>query len=363
MFDRRRYLGTFAVVSLVLLRLAIGWHFFREGTQKVEYDHHDRQLRLDFTAEGFMNQAKGPLAAWYHAQVPDGHGWRQLLATPQRHVPATEKEAAERTKWAADYQRRRDDAKKDGEALPFEFPPSAPYHDWATRLADDWRATRDEVKLVPSMTEEQKQQADAALEARLQQLADYLASESDAITEYRHELSRLENLRDSPEAGEVPFVDERIAVKAAETSGVPAVWVREIRALELDYHDDLREILTDEQRDQAQTTAAMDNALTDPRRVRLDTINFVVTVLTIAVGVCLLLGFFTRLASIVGAVFLLGVIASQPPWLYDAAPTMHQIIEFAGLLVLAGTGAGRWLGLDFFTYALFSRFRHRNVAP
>jgi hypothetical protein len=32
---------------------------------------------------------------------------------------------------------------------------------------------------------------------------------------------------------------------------------------------------------------------------------------------------------------------------------MNQCIEFAGLLVLAGTGAGRWAGLDYFTYALF----------
>ena len=37
------------------------------------------------------------------------------------------------------------------------------------------------------------------------------------------------------------------------------------------------------------------------------------------------------------------------------------VVEFAGLLVLAGTGAGRWAGLDFFTYALFHR--DRDVEP
>jgi hypothetical protein len=57
---------------------------------------------------------------------------------------------------------------------------------------------------------------------------------------------------------------------------------------------------------------------------------------------------------------LLGVILSQPPWVYDALPTMPNIIEFAGLLVLAGTGAGRWLGLDFLTYALFNRWRRHD---
>ena len=60
---------------------------------------------------------------------------------------------------------------------------------------------------------------------------------------------------------------------------------------------------------------------------------------------------------VVGALFLLSVIASQPPWLAESAPTMPQCIEFASLLVLAGTGAGRWAGLDYFTYALFHRDR------
>ena len=75
-------------------------------------------------------------------------------------------------------------------------------------------------------------------------------------------------------------------------------------------------------------------------------VNIVATAVTIGVGVCLLLGFFTRLAAIVGALFLFGVIASQPFWISGAAPTINQCVEFAGLLVLAGTGAGRWAGMD-----------------
>jgi uncharacterized membrane protein YphA (DoxX/SURF4 family) len=81
----------------------------------------------------------------------------------------------------------------------------------------------------------------------------------------------------------------------------------------------------------------------------------VVTAVIIGVGVCLLLGFFTRLAAIVGALFLLGVICSQPFWIAESIATINQCIEFAGLLVLAGTGAGRWIGLDYLTYALFHR--------
>jgi uncharacterized membrane protein YphA (DoxX/SURF4 family) len=155
----------------------------------------------------------------------------------------------------------------------------------------------------------------------------------------------------------VPFVDERIATKATETAKTPAPWVSQVQQFDAELREGLRELLTNEQRELALTVKGMDDAVSDPRQKRLHVINTVVTILTIAVGVCLLLGLFTRMASILGALFLLGVILSQPPWLPDTAETMGQVIEFAALLVLAGAGAGRWAGLDFFTYALFNRNR------
>jgi uncharacterized membrane protein YphA (DoxX/SURF4 family) len=325
MFDRRRYLSTFAVLALVLLRLVIGWHFFREGAEKIVYDPHDGQLRTTFSAEGFLANAKGPMANWYSANVPSDHGWRDLLAAPRKNDP-TEKGAA-------------------------------PHAAWSERIEADWRNVVDKVKALPALSDEQKKQADEVLESKRKDLAAYFAAESQAIAEYRHELWRLANWRRSPESGKVPFVDERIATKASETAKTPAPWVSQVQQFDAELRDDLRELLTEQQRELALTTAGMDDALRDPREKRLNLINLVVTALTIGVGVCLLLGFFTRTASIVGALFLLGVILSQPPWLPDTAETMPNVIEFAGLLVLAGTGAGRWAGLDFFTYALFNRDR------
>jgi uncharacterized membrane protein YphA (DoxX/SURF4 family) len=128
-----------------------------------------------------------------------------------------------------------------------------------------------------------------------------------------------------------------------------------VQDLEDGYRAELANVLTPEQRKQAAANNAMSAALADPNQAKLNTLNLIVTILTIGVGACLLLGFFTRFASIAGAVFLLGVILSQPFWLSDSLPTMPQITEFAALLVLAGTGAGRWLGLDYFTYRMFHR--------
>jgi uncharacterized membrane protein YphA (DoxX/SURF4 family) len=355
--DSRRYLSTFAVFALVLLRLVIGWHFFREGGEKLKYNRHSGEWRMVFSADGFLGQAQGPLAKFFRSQAPDDHGFHELLAVPRENVPPTTEQTADRSQWQAEYNRRRADAQKANGETPIEFPPDAPYHDWAERIAADWRAIRDDVKSVAGLTAEQKVLADEALHQRLQEVADYLASEDTAIAEYRHELWRLAKWRAAPEAGDVPFHDERIATKAGETKSQPTTWVSRIREIKDAYRDDLRDILTAEQRDMEITSAAFDEALTDSQEERLRIVNLTVTAVTIGVGICLLLGFFTRLASIFGALFLLGVIATQPPWLAESLETMPQCIELAGLLVLAGTGAGRWMGLDYFTWALFHRNR------
>jgi uncharacterized membrane protein YphA (DoxX/SURF4 family) len=351
--DYRRQLGVGAIIALVLLRLAIGWHFFREGLDKLSYDYGTRQYHVAFSAESFLSQAKGPLADRFHAWAPIGHDLLALLAVPrQSHAPTTD-EVDQRAKWQSDYDQRRAAAEKKNDPTPIEFPPFAPYHDWAVRITDDWRATLSNVTALPSLSDDQRRHAADAFVQREQQLADYLAAQADAIADYQHELWRLEGCRAEPEAASVPYLQKRIAAKAAETAAAAMPWVNQVRDFEQKFVDDLRGLLTTEQKAQATTTQAFEKALTNPQQERLIRLNIGVTILTIAVGACLIVGFFTRLASLAGALFLLAVVATQPPWIASAAPTYNQIIEFAALLVLAGTGAGRWLGLDYITYAIF----------
>src|SRR3954453_10303048 len=111
--DRRRILGSFAVLALVFLRLVIGWHFFGEGTKKLQYDRTDGALHLAFSADTeLLDKAKGPLADWYFKFVPGGHDWRTLLAVPRENVPPTAEQAAEKAKWLHDYNARRAAAAK-----------------------------------------------------------------------------------------------------------------------------------------------------------------------------------------------------------------------------------------------------------
>jgi uncharacterized membrane protein YphA (DoxX/SURF4 family) len=359
----RTQLGVWSIAALVVLRLVIGWHFYREGTQKLAYDSAEGRFRVVFSAEVFMRQATGPLAGLFHLQVPDTHGWPSQLAVPRQNQPLTPEQADERARWAADYQTRRDAAAKNKQPVPIEFPPFAPYHDWAVRIVNDWRGALADVTAIPGLTDDQQRRAADAFVLRQQQLADWLAGETDAITSYQHELWRLDEMQTSPEASGLPYEEERIAAKTAETHAMPLPWIKQVQEYQAGYFRDLHDVLSAEQRGNPATTAAMDDALTEPRQAWLGFVNVAVTALTLSVGICLLLGLFTPIAAIFGAGFLLAIIATQPPWVAGAEPTIYQTVELAGLLVLAATGAGRWAGLDYFLAALWRRFRQCQTSP
>jgi thiosulfate dehydrogenase [quinone] large subunit len=73
------------------------------------------------------------------------------------------------------------------------------------------------------------------------------------------------------------------------------------------------------------------------------------------VGACLILGLFTRLASLLALAFLLTVYFAAPPWIgyFYAIPTEGSylivnktLVEAAALVVVMLTGSGRFAGLD-----------------
>src|SRR5262245_9820539 len=158
MFDSRRQLSGFAVMALVLLRLAIGWHFFTAGTEKVAYDRTTGRYHVAFSAEGFLNQAKGPLADRFLAFVPDVHGWRKLLAVPKQNKPDTADDVSKATQWSEDYKRQREAAAKEKQPIPIEFPPTAPYAGWARKIAEDWNTVLSKITAIEDLSQEQKQQ-------------------------------------------------------------------------------------------------------------------------------------------------------------------------------------------------------------
>jgi thiosulfate dehydrogenase (quinone) large subunit len=82
------------------------------------------------------------------------------------------------------------------------------------------------------------------------------------------------------------------------------------------------------------------------------------------VGLCLILGLFTRLASLGGIGFLLLFYLCNPPFVgyFYSIPTEgsylvvnKNLVELCALLVILTTGSGRFAGLDRILHGLFAR--------
>lgn len=363
-------LGWKIIAALVLLRLCVGWHFFSEGTKKLTYDRGQNQWRLNFSAAGFFSQAVGPFAGLYKSQVPGGHDWQTLLAVPKRSVPLSEAEQYARSDEIAKYLQSRKQVKQENKkskqekkSLPIEFPSFAPYHSWASRIVDDWRAKLKAFTDLPGLTKEQQAQAAGRFLLRYQELADYLADELAAIEEYQHDLWRLARAQAHRGADEIPYQEQRIIQKQAETVRSPRPWVTAVSDFEAQFREDLLRIVSAPrgseeavQGSNQSLLAEANSVLTDSKEKRMVWLSMAVACMVTGVGVCLLLGFFTRLAAVVGALFLFSVITTQPPWVANAAPTINQAVEMMALFVLAATAAGRWAGFDFFTHAFCQKF-------
>jgi len=93
---------------------------------------------------------------------------------------------------------------------------------------------------------------------------------------------------------------------------------------------------------------------------RLHVLDWAVTFGLTAIGLCLMLGFCTRLAALGGALFLVNVVLTTypVPGVYPEIPSFvgnfmfvsKDMVELLALLVVAAVPAGRWGGLDFFLW-------------
>ncbi|MEN1680003.1 MAG: hypothetical protein AAGJ46_10440 [Planctomycetota bacterium] len=319
--------GFWTITSLVLLRLAIGWHFYSEGVEKLE---------PGFTSAGLLRDAKGPLAPTFQSFAPPAPGYAEHFAQPQAAGLSSDQQT-EQAEWQQAYNKRLAEYKAAKETPLAEFPPHAPYTEWASVIAEEWEAKRDQAIKLGAKTED----AEQAYRETRQRLADYFAGEADAIEEWRHELWRLEQMKAKPGAESLAFQQERIAGKRGETGRKGLSWAYAVDGFEEQYVADLAGLAT---KDDSIAAVVAELRTRSP----LDWINPTVTCVVLGVGVCLMLGLATRVAAVAGAGFLLSVMASQPPWVADANTQYfgYQIAEFAALLVLAATAAGRWYGID-----------------
>jgi uncharacterized membrane protein YphA (DoxX/SURF4 family) len=301
-------IGGITILCLVALRLACGYHFFSQGLEKLD---------PNWTSAGFLRGAKGPLAPMYKKYVAAPHRAEELLATK----PAEGKSATA---------------------------------DLEAEIVEDWRRLTEQFTSLAGQTEESIKSAKAALENRIKQLGVYFngdattVGQSSAIADYQHELTRLAEDEQVAPAGTLPFNDKRVTENRAKLYSTAQKWIGDIVGFDNALASDLRSAAPE-----GVSSEAVSNLLSPP--TPLSIVDQRVTWVVLGAGVCLLLGFATRLGALAAAGFLLSVMATQPPWVYGANTEyfFYQLVEFFALLTLAAVGAGRWLGFDGVIYRLF----------
>ncbi len=293
-----RLLGLIGVTMLVLLRLTIGWHFYSEGVVKVEAG--------DWTAAPFFANARGPLADQYRKMVWDADGKFRL----------------------------------DREA---------------TML--NWATFREDVALHYGFSEEQKRQAQENYIKAVEQYDWVLSENATEIEEYELGRERVVMLDTDKEErqlrdGVSSLGGQRDTIRR-EWNQSAATALNQIDTIWKSYEADQNALASDEQ------MAAQRRSfnLIKPRTFLMDTsiIDQLLPYFDIVVGLCLLLGLFTPISALAAAGFLGSVFLSQYPPATGPSSTIYQLIESMACLVLAGTGAGRFAGLDYFLHLIIRK--------
>jgi uncharacterized membrane protein YphA (DoxX/SURF4 family) len=281
-------IGFLAALFLILLRLCVGYHFFSEGVDK---------LSGDFDAGRFFATARGPFAEHFQNQIWDWNGKVRL---------------------------DRD------------------------RTVTFWKGFRGRAIKKYSLDEASQKAIDQSIARGTVQLDAIFVSYANEIQEFelgRERLAKLNN--DATRDGVSSLGGQRDTIRQ-EWRKLIAPVLTQIDQVWANIERDVERVVP------ASKRAFAPISMGRPRDVMIDTsvINPILPYFDLAIGMCLIMGLFTPVAALIAAGFLGSVFASQFPPTAGPGSTYYHMVEAAACLVLAGTGAGRFAGLDFLFYAL-----------
>jgi len=374
-------MNTLTRVFLVLLRLAIGWHFFFEGVEKINsLSLGETTTNRPFSSAGYLGEATGPFADFFRDQVresdeevlnrltvvPLASGQDATMTPPHtRMPPGLAKEWKDYfDRFVREYRldsRQADLAEKklyqredntvrwllEGrKRITKTFPTGTVEVEQTTaQRIEDYRNKVQEVrdmqtKLIPDFGKDVLKEKFRAAKTEANQMRLQLLADLNEQTEYMKK-----SLKE-----EIPSIlgPSTVGLAASPFGAGPISAATALRS------DQGEEILTPDQKLQRQLPAAQyasSNAV-----LPLQTLDKMVAWGTLLIGACLLLGLFSRTACLGGAAFLLMLYLAMPPfpWLPDPPRPLEghylfvskNLIEMIALLTLATTRSGRWAGLD-----------------
>ncbi len=329
----RHYPGFLAAFFIVLLRIAIGWHFLYEGCEKAEGTLTGKE---PFSAEMYVRAATGPFVSYYRGMLPDVNSLAML--DPVRLKAKWKDDVAAIDRYYGFSREQRDLSQK--------------ILDAGLQWADFWFADPDNVEKI------QKYDHD---------LGQILANEHNQNA-LSFETERAWDARRGVEADRRTLIEPLVSRQKALREAVSNVATPDqakaagaTREMVLDWLDRIG----------LGPGSSAHSGATAPAPVRwtsLDVLNAVTMFGLIAMGFCLITGFLTPFAALSAASFLTMIYFSMPPWpglppnpkaeghyLYVS----KNLIELIACLVIATTPNGHWVGLD---ALVFGAARRRRLA-
>jgi uncharacterized membrane protein YphA (DoxX/SURF4 family) len=357
---------------LILLRLAIGWHFFAEGYHKLEgYWRGPTETVVGkskpFSSAAYFREGTGPLAKIVRKEVgdPDAEALARLEPLPASgdtvNEPPHKRTPALLHKEWSDYVKRFDD-----------------YYglDDKQREVARGKLEQTEDATVLWLSKEETDDKTKAIKKSFQSnTIEVKLPVPQRVAEYKAKLSELRDTTDNRLFLMGRDVEGR---RLLETKG-EVVRLRLALLADLDEYtkrlqENLDGLLTPEQKEQASKKDKYKEPVpqAEPLPSTVQKWIDLSTMYGLAIlGLCLLFGLFSRTACVLSAGFLLMTYLCVPPWPWlPVAPNTEgyyafvnkNVIEMLALLVLATTASGRWFGLDALIHAIFFG-RRRAAAP
>jgi uncharacterized membrane protein YphA (DoxX/SURF4 family) len=352
------------IFFLILLRLAIGWHFLVEGWNKVQSIYlvgavvpvGETIPKQPFTSAGYFRSAPGPLgeAVRHYEGDPDDLALARLVVPPLPHDedPATAKPHTRippglgkdwddyLERFAKHYDLDADQVKRAKDKLRQA---KSAVVGWLTYIPPDDPALRDKDARYASMTtEETRTFPTGEVKRRM--------SMGERVAEYRAKVADLRDITDhklhvfGKDVEGPKRLGEAKAGIAKLRAGLMADLGKESEKLKAD----LDKVLTPAQKEVGPVPPV------EPNRA-IETIDAITPWMLCAIGTMLLVGLFSRLGAFAGAMFLLMTYLAVPafPWLPVGPPgegnylfVNKNVVEMLALFALAGVPTGRWFGLD-----------------
>lgn len=387
-------LSAIAVVFIVLLRVAIGWQFVYEGLWKLN----TFSSAKPWTAAGYLRNAHGPLRNLYRGMTgdPDDLRWLdddQVAASWDAYRDAFIAEHPDLT----EAQKLRLSDLLDGPAqfaVPLAKLPAGvkftrslekviSYDADAKRLVVDGKQhllpkekaelehiaksvknanPAETQRFLKALDQVYKQSAKLGFKERLavllkidpervglvyrdEKTKEVVERRKGKIIEYEEMLARYDD--ELPRVRQA-FELQHLEVQWGEIQKLRADLVSPVRALDTDFKQEARKLLSIEQL----ARGPVPEPWTPQQRVD----HFTVWAL-IAIGCLLMMGLLSRVSAIAAAVLLLSFYLAVPPWpwveeLIETAGPEHSfivnknLIEIIALLAIACMPTGQWFGLD-----------------